>query len=202
MRRLTSRVSVEFEQRKERPRPRLRKRRRRQHGDSEVVGFRGDARDVGEPRVLRISLHRVDDGRDVAHHGARQPARHRLPVPLHEDIGDDRLQDQDRQDDDQDRADVEAFRHAVAEREPQPIEAEPPPMLGDRSPPALHKRAQLAERLREAETRADVADQGHGRSIILPGAKPSLLEGDSQFRAPSADARDLRDRPRSCGAAG
>ena len=65
--------------------------------------------------VLRIGLVDVDQRGDVGGHGRGQAARHELPVPLHEHIGDDRLQQDDRRDDDDQRARVESLRH-----EPEP----------------------------------------------------------------------------------
>ncbi len=58
-----------------------------------------------------IGLVDVDQRRDVGGDGRGQAARHELPVPLHEDIGDDRLQQDHRRDDDDQRARVEPLRH-------------------------------------------------------------------------------------------
>ena len=77
-------------------------------------------------------------GGDVARSTrAGEAPRHHLPVPLHEDVGDHRLQDQDRHHDDQDRARVEALRQAVRQRraemrKPEPLRRAAPPSTSRR----------------------------------------------------------------------
>ena len=51
----------------------------------------------------------------------RQALRHRLPVALHEDEGDDRLQQDHRRDDDDQRAGVEPLRHVARDEPPEPV---------------------------------------------------------------------------------
>ena len=79
----------------------------------EPVG--GDALQHRGLGVLRIALVDVDHRGDVGGDGRGQPARHGLVVALHEDIGDDRLQDHHRRDDDDERAGIEALGHQPAE---------------------------------------------------------------------------------------
>ena len=74
-----------------------------------------DAAELRAVLVLRIALVDVDQAGDVLHHGRRQSSRHRVPVPLHEHEGDDRLQDHHRHDHDQERTRVEAGRHPALE---------------------------------------------------------------------------------------
>jgi hypothetical protein len=65
--------------------------------------------------VVRELLVEFDDRSDVLGCGGRQTARHALPMLLHEDIGHDGLQDDDRGDDDQKRTRIQTLGHAVAE---------------------------------------------------------------------------------------
>ena len=69
---------------------------------------------------LRIILQNIDDGRNVAHRGARQPGGHPLPVTFHEHEGDHGLQDHDRQHDDQQRARVEPLRQQTRKKAARP----------------------------------------------------------------------------------
>jgi hypothetical protein len=99
---------------------RLRSRRRHVAGgqevDDEAEALLRDALDLVAIFVLRIALVDVDQRGDVLHHRGRQAARHRVPVPLHEHEGDDRLQDHHRHDHDEKRAGIEAGRHPALER--------------------------------------------------------------------------------------
>ena len=158
------------EQREERPRAGLRQRIWRQHRDRQPIGLGGDARDVGEALVLRIGLDDLDDGGDVAHQRAGQAPRHQLPMPLHEDVGDDRLQDQDRHHDDQDRAGVKALRQAIREHSAEMRQAEP--LQRERSARAptaiLAARRCAPQPIRQARRAADIADQGTFRCEVRP----------------------------------
>ena len=88
--------------------------RARQDVDVEAQPVAGERVERLAVPVLRIGLVDVDESRDVGRHGGGQALRHELPMPLHEDIGDDRLQQDDRRDDDDQRAGVEALRHQAA----------------------------------------------------------------------------------------
>ena len=65
--------------------------------------------------ILRIALVDVDERRDVGGHRGGQAARDELVMPLHEHIGDDGLQQDDRRDDDDERARIKALRQEAAE---------------------------------------------------------------------------------------
>ena len=84
-------------------------------GDVEAEPAAGDLGDCLDVGVARIELEQVDHGGDVGDHGLGQPRRHLLPVLLHEDEGDQRLEQHDRGDDDDQRAGEQALRHQVAQ---------------------------------------------------------------------------------------
>jgi len=103
------------EQREERLRPRRRQLLAAQDGDREAEIALGDARHGVPVGVLRVGLDHRDDRGDVAGQSLRQAAGDEVPVTLHEDVGDHRLQDDHRQHDDQERAAVEALGHAFGD---------------------------------------------------------------------------------------
>ncbi len=104
------------ERREERLRPDGGQRLRRQHGDIEPHALAGDAGDGLVVGVLRIGVEDVDDRRDLADHGGRQLRRHQLPVALHEDEGDQRLEQHHRSDDDDEGAGEQALGQDAADR--------------------------------------------------------------------------------------
>jgi len=100
---------------KERFRPRRGQVSGRFDGDVELEPFAGNPDDVVIGRILREGFKHIDDGGDVAGNGHGEPLGNGLPVPLHEDEGDHRLQQDHRYDDDQKRPGVEPGRDAPCE---------------------------------------------------------------------------------------
>jgi hypothetical protein len=107
---------------------------RRQVGDGQEIDLQaeplaGDAADVLLVGVARIELGQLDHGRDVLGDGGGEAPRHQVPVPLHENEGDHRLQQHHRDDDDQERAGVQPGRHQAldeaAEAVPHVVDALP-----------------------------------------------------------------------------
>ena len=86
-----------------------RQRLRRQHGDVEAHALTGDAGDGGEVGILRIAVEDIHDGRDLADHGGRELVGDQLPVALHEDEADQRLEQHHGRDDDDERAGEQAL---------------------------------------------------------------------------------------------
>ena len=97
------------ERREERLGAGRRQRLGRQHGDVEAHALAGDAGDGLEIGILRIAVEDVDDGGDLADHGGGELGGDQLPVALHEDEGDQRLEQHDRRDDDDQRAGEQAL---------------------------------------------------------------------------------------------
>ena len=58
------------------------------------------------------------DDDDQRRHGGGEAPGHQLPVPLHEGVGDHRLEQHHRGDDDDERAGVEPLRQPVADEAP------------------------------------------------------------------------------------
>ena len=162
------------EQREERLRPDRRQRVDGQEIDREPEPLLGDATQRRVVAVRRKLLRRSIERGDVLGHRRRQPPRHRVPVPLHEHEGDDRLQDHHRRDDDDQRAGVEPLRQQALDRS-----------VSTRS----HRR-----RARPAAMRS----RDMPTSRLVTAAPPA----GSRCRARSARTADWRDRSRSCGAAG
>ena len=75
---------------------------------SAAIACRRSIVGAGRQRAVEI-----DDRADVARHRRRQPVGDEIPMALHEDIGDRRLQQHHRQDDDQQRAGVEALGQQI-----------------------------------------------------------------------------------------
>ena len=71
------------------------------------------ARSMKASRARRVGrlLDRLGEQRHLAGDAERQPAGHRVPVAVVEDVGEQDLQDQQRHDDDQQRAPEQAARH-------------------------------------------------------------------------------------------
>ena len=113
----------------------------------------------------------ISDGRNILHHRRRQTERHQLPVTLHEEIGDGRLQHDHRHDDDEQRARVKPLRHIFGDA-PREIA------------PGRARAFEIGRKIREA----------HARRLTCRAS------GDSLRRAPSADAKDWWGRSQSCGA--
>jgi hypothetical protein len=81
----------------------------------ELEPLRGDPRQGLLVPVLRVALVDVHQGGDVRRHGRGQAAGDELVMALHERIGDDRLQQDDRRDDDDERAGIKPLRQGPAE---------------------------------------------------------------------------------------
>ena len=99
------------ELREERLRSGRRQLRARQEIDDQAETILRDAAQLRVIGILRIGLIDVDEGRDLLRHRRRQISGHQIPVPLHEQKGDHRLQHHHRHDDDQKRAGIEPLRH-------------------------------------------------------------------------------------------
>ena len=180
-----SRRKRRIEQREEGPRPLRGKRVGRQHRDGQPERVGGDARDVGEALILRIGLDDLDDGGDVARHRIGEPPRHQLPVALHEDVGDHRLE--------QDRS---ASRRSG-------WSARRGPWAGAAIKAGPRRRSSLQPARGKPQVRADLAEQGRaGNRALQSGRGLSPPAAGSRCRAWSAGGRGWRDPPRSCGAAG
>ena len=78
--------------------------------------FWADVDQLGDVVLAGARLVEVDDRGDVARHALRQPARHLVPVALHEGEGHHAFQQHDRRDDDDERAGIEALGRQLAER--------------------------------------------------------------------------------------
>ena len=162
-------------------------------------------------------------------HRLRQALRHRLPVALHEDEGDHRLQQDHRRDDDDQRARIEPLRHVARDEPPVPV-----PVLGQRDAdrqfreavecrPIGNPRPRAAHRLGEP-CRCEGSRQPPGKRwsfMARIGSRHAVLSccrrhrcvasdtghsiprsADTQYRARSAARPGSTDRARSCGAAG
>ena len=81
--------------------------------DVEAEPVRGDPLQHRIVRARRQAAVEVDQGRDVLHQRLRQPEGDRLPVPLHEEIGDHALQQHHRDHEDQQGARIEPLGQAV-----------------------------------------------------------------------------------------
>ena len=149
------------EDREERLGTRRRQRVRRHDVDLQRQPVLRDADDVGVVVAVRIALGHVDDRRDVADHRLRQALRHRLPMALHEDEGDDRLQQDHRRDDDDQRARVEPLRHVARDQPPEAV-----PVLGERDVDR-----QLARSARTPPNRRSTAASRARPAVNLAGAK-------------------------------
>ena len=171
------------EDREEWARPRTRQLGALQDVDVEVQPLAGDARErLGVP-VLRVGFVDVHQSGDVGGDRRREPAGHELPVPLHEGVGDHRLQQHHRRDDDDQRAGVEPLRQGVADGP-----ADAPPELPD----SAEKSAE-----RTGPARFGRGEAGGGRHGIL-----NRWRGDSRRRERCAGSSDWPDPARSCGAGG
>ena len=161
------------EQREERLRPDRRQLGRGQEIDHQAKPLLRDAAQLGVVAILRQSSVQIDQRRDVLGHRRGEAPRHRVPVPLHENEGDHRLQDHHRGDDDEQRAGIEALgQHAL----------DPAGRCAPSRRPAGLPRV---------------------RSRVMPMSRlvMSAPSGDSRCRARSAGTADWPDRSRSCGAA-
>src|SRR5438270_7165 len=100
-----------IDDRKERLRERRRKRPWRQNVeiDAQTLGCNALQRIV--VLILRIALIDVDEGGDVLRKRGREAERDKLPVPLHEEENDSRLQQYHWQYDDEQRPRVKSLRH-------------------------------------------------------------------------------------------
>ena len=89
----------------------------------------GDAGDGGEVGVLRIGVEDIDDGRDLADDGGGELGGDQLPVALHEDEGDQRLEQHGGGDDDDERAGEQALGQDGVDpaRQPPPAGTQAPP---------------------------------------------------------------------------
>ena len=153
--------------------------------------FWRDVDQLGDVVLAGARLVEVDDRGDVARHALRQPARHLVPVPLHEGEGDHAFQQHDRRDDDDEGAGVEALRRQLAER------ARKARAQGRRAA-SSSRRASLRQLSADWRVRACA-------SVVQPLAADrrfSRCGVCSPCRARSAGRRDWPDRSRSCGAAG
>ena len=135
------------------------------------------------PPRLRIGLVEIDQRRDVARDRRREAGGHRLPMALHEEIGDRRLQQHDRA----------GSRSAAS---------------GRRGPSACARAA--SRRIAATDGAARRAGQGGlgswRRSVVLADNRSWPIDrvaptGDSRARGSSADVAGRRRRARSCGAA-
>ena len=174
----------------------------RQEVDLQPQPFLRDADRVGVVVARRIGLDHVDDRGDVARDAGRKAHRHRLPVPLHEDEGDDRLEQDHRRDDDDQRARVEALGHVAGDT------------AGRALPERDHAFAEAGRRLapfafpfRDVRTRHRhlplVLDCRTGRGEAQRKAeRPIRRSACSRCRARSAARSGWTGPSRSCGAGG
>ena len=72
--------------------------------------------------VLLIRLECIYDGGDVAGRRLRQAPRHGFPVPLHENEGNDGLEQNDRRDDDDERSGIQTLRHELGAERGHPLQ--------------------------------------------------------------------------------
>jgi hypothetical protein len=98
----------------------------RQQVDLQLQPLLGDADHLRQFALLRKRLDQVDDGGDVAGDRGGKPLGHGLPVTLHEDEGDDRLEQQHRRDDDDERAGIKPLRHPLPDKAPEAAQAARP----------------------------------------------------------------------------
>ena len=133
----------------------------------------GDADDLAIVRILRIGLDDLDDRGDVTGDRKRQPLRYHLPVALHENGGDDGLQEHHRNDDDQQRARVKSGRQTAG-------------AASGRSSASPAQKCGLP-----------AASCRSSPSAPVPNLEFSRCSACIRCRARSAARPDWRDRPRS-----